>query len=59
MFISHFLRINNFTYQKEVSELNIFAMQKSNSNPVKILKLRQEYSFLFQCVLILPKKEQS
>lgn len=30
-------------------------MQKLNSNQVKILEQHQEYSFLLQCVLIMPK----
>lgn len=38
-----------------VSEVNIFAMQKLNSNQVKILELHQVYSYLFQCNAIMPK----
>jgi len=49
------LSANNFTYQKIVVELNIFAEQKLNSNRVKKLELRQVYSYLLQYVLIMPK----
>jgi len=38
-----------------VSELNIFVMQKLNSNQVKILELRQVCSFVHQCALVMPK----